>query len=146
MGLSKQIYEQAQEEFLARCEEVENGNMTFIDAAVRNKEEMDYFAKLAEDRKSWLNENVDAIESEAEQYGKEGYNGFLFKKQYRETMSFKNIPEWAELEKSKKELEAKSKAAYMMVQKGGLNVDENGEEIPLPEVKTSSFIKIEKLK
>ena len=28
----------------------------------------------------------------------------------------------------------------------GLNVDENGEEIPLPEVKVSSFIKMEKLK
>jgi hypothetical protein len=32
------------------------------------------------------------------------------------------------------------------VKKGGLNVDENGEEIPLPEVKVSSFIKMERLK
>ena len=48
--------------------------------------------------------------------------------------------------KCKKEFEQKSKLAFQLVKKGGLNVDENGEEIPLPEVKVSSFIKMEKLK
>lgn len=33
-----------------------------------------------------------------------------------------------------------------MVQKGGLNVDESGEEIPLPEITTTSFIKFDRIK
>lgn len=146
MSLTGQLYEQFQYEFIERCQQVEEGDLSPIEVAVQFKEEMDYLSQLAEERKTWLNENVDAITDEAEQYGKNGFRGFLFSKQYRETASFKHIPEWNSLENKKKALEQKSKLALRMVQNGGLNVDENGEEIPLPEIKTSSFIKAERLK
>lgn len=146
MSLTGQLYEQFQHEFIERCQQVEEGDLSPIELAVEFKQEMDYLNQLSEERKTWLNENVDAITDEAEQYGKDGFRGFLFSKQYRETASFKHIPAWNDLENRKKALEQKSKLAWKMVQNGGLNVDETGEEIPLPEIKTSSFIKAEKLK
>lgn len=146
MSLTGQLYEQYQQEFIERCQEVEEGNLSPIEAAVQFKEEMDYLNQLSEDRKTWLNENVDAITNEASQYGKDGYKGFVFTKMYRENPSFKHIPDWSKAEKQMKAIEARSKLAYKMVQNGGLNVDENGEEIPLPEVKVSTFIKAEKIK
>ncbi|WP_343680037.1 hypothetical protein [Chryseobacterium arthrosphaerae] len=146
MSLTGQLYEQYQQDFIDRCQQVEDGDLSPIEVAVQFKQEMDYLSQLAEERKTWLNENVDAITNEAEQYGKNGFRGILFSKQYRETASFKHIPEWNYLENQKKALEQKSKLAWKMVQNGGLNVDDNGEEIPLPEIKTSSFIKAERLK
>lgn len=146
MSLTGQIYEQYQSEFIERCRQVEEGNLSALDCAVNFKEEMDYLSALAEDRKAWLNENVDEVVNEAEQYGKDGYHGLVFSKQVRETLSFKHIPEWVEVESKKKAIEEKSKAAYQQVKKGMMNVDENGAEITLPEVKTSSFIKAEKVR
>ncbi|WP_312306467.1 hypothetical protein [Chryseobacterium sp.] len=147
MSLTGQLYEQFQHEFIERCQQVEEGDLSPIEVAVQFKQEMDYLSQLAEERKTWLNENIDAITDEAEQYGKNGYKGFLFTKQYRETLSFKNIPEWQELYNEQKKVESKSKMAWMSVQNGLPNVDhETGEEIPLPEVKVSTFIKTEKVK
>lgn len=146
MSLTGQIYEQYQAEFIERCQQVETGDISPLDCAVQFKQEMDYLNQLSEERKSWLNENVDAITGEAEGYGKDGYNGLIFTKQTKATPSFKHIPAWIEAEQKKKEVESQSKAAWMMVQKGGLNVDENGEIIPLPEFSYSSFIKAEKVK
>ncbi|AZA91180.1 Uncharacterised protein [Chryseobacterium nakagawai] len=146
MSLSSQIFEQYQQEFINRCQEVEDGNVSPLDAAVSFKQEMDYLNQLAEERKVWLNENVDSITDEAAAYGKEGYKGFIFSKMYKETPSFKHIPAWVTLENQKKALEQKSKLAFKMVQNGGLNVDENGEEIPLPIVNTTSYIKGEKVR
>lgn len=146
MSITGQLYEQYQQEFIDRCQQVEDGDLSPIEVAVQFKEEMDYLSRLTEERKTWLNENVDAITDEAAAYGKDGFRGFVFTKMYKETPSFKHIPAWIDLENRKKSLEQKSKLAWKMVQNGGLNVDENGEEIPLPEVKTSSFIKVEKLK
>lgn len=146
MSLTGQIYEEYQSEFIERCRQVEEGELSAIDCAVKFKEEMDYLSALAEDRKAWLNENVDKVVNEAEQYGKEGFHGFIFSKQVRETLSYKHIQEWVEVESKKKAIEKKSKDAYEQVKKGMMNVDVNGEEITLPEVKISSFIKVEKVR
>lgn len=146
MSLTGQLYEEMQAEFIERCLDVEKGDLSPLGVAVQFKNEMDYLNKLSEDRKNWLNENVDIITDEAEGYGKEGYQGLVFTKQTKSTPSFKHIPDWIEAENRKKDIEAKSKTAWLMVQKGGLNVDENGVEIPLPEFKYTSFIKSEKSK
>ena len=146
MSLTGQIYEQYQSEFIEQCQLVEQGELSALDCAVNFKREMDYFNQLSEDRKNWLNENVDSITDVAEGYGKDGYKGFIFTKQTKATPSFKHIAEWVKAEKAKKEIESKSKTAWQLVQKGGLNVDENGEEIPLPKFNYTSFIKAEKAK
>lgn len=146
MSLSSQIFEQYQQEFINRCQEVEDGNVSPLEAAVNFKEEMDFLNQLSEERKTWLNENVDIITDEASAYGNDGFRGFVFSKIYKETPSYKHIPAWLKLENQMKALEQKSKLAWKMVQNGGLNVDENGEEIPLPIVKTTSYIKGEKVR
>ena len=146
MSLSKQIYDDFQQDFIQSCEEVENGNISILDVADKFKNEQDFLNELSDNRKTWLSEFCDQITDEAEKYGKDGYKGKIFKKQTRTTLSFKNIPQWQKLEADKKEFEEKSKTALKMVEKGGLNVDENGEEIPLPEVSVTSFLKVEKVK
>lgn len=146
MGFTSQQFEQYQQEFLERCEQVEQGNVSPIDLAVEFHQEMQYLNKLQEDYKAWLNENVDSITYESEQYGKDGYKGLIFSKQTRETLSFKNIPEWTKVDDERKKIEMRSKMAWKNIQNGIMNVDADGVEIPLPEVKVSSFIKTERTK
>lgn len=146
MGLSTQQFEEYQAEFIERCQQVEEGYLSALDCAVQFRNEYDYLTKMAEDRKAWMNENVDAITDEAEGYGKDGYNGLIFTKQTKETLSYKNIPEWAQASAGLKAIEQKSKDAYLQVKKGMMNVDSEGVEIPLPTVTTSAFIKVEKVK
>jgi len=145
MGANSEFFIQLQEQFINDCERNENGDISSLELAIKFKDEQNYLEQLANERKTWLNENLDSITDEAEMYQNE-YKGYKITKQTRETLNFKNIPQWLQLEERKKEFEAKSKLALQLVKKGGLNVDENGEEIPLPEVNISSFIKMEKLK
>lgn len=146
MGLSKQIFEQMQEQFLYNCQQVEDGYLSHLDCADVFKAEIDYLAQLAEERKAWLNENTDAIVSEAERYGKEGYKGKLYTKQTRQTLSFKGVPEWEKINGELKAFEDRSKTALKGLEKGLLNVDENGEEIPIPTVNYSSYLKVTKIR
>lgn len=147
MVRSKDIFYEMQSAFLERCEQVESGNLSALDLATEFKEEMNFLEQLQNERKTWLNENLDTITDEAEQYPNSTYKGFKITKQVRETLNFKNIPDWQKIEEQKKEFEAKSKLGLQMIRKGIPNVDaETGEEIPLPEVSVTSFIKIEKAK
>ena len=144
--MSKELFfEQQEQEMHQAIEAYENGDVSALDVAVQFKKDMLMYEYLTELRKDWIDENKDAIDNESEKWGGE-YGGFKITKQYRETLSFKHIPEWSDLEAQKKEVEKLSKLALQMVRKGGLNVDENGEEIPLPEIKSTSFVKFEKLK
>lgn len=138
-------FNQISDSFVTKAEQYDNGDISALDTAIDFKKEIEKLELQIEQRKSWIDENKDSVDSEASKYP-EGFNGYKISKQTRETKSFKNIPFWIALEQAKKEFEAKSTAALNMVRKGGLNVDENGEEIPLPEVTVSSFIKFDKIK
>ena len=145
MGANSEFFIQLQEQFLNDCDRYENGNISALDVAVKFKDEMSFLEHLTNQRKTWIDENLESVSNEADNYNNE-YKGYKVNLQTRETLNFKSIPQWNVLENAKKEFEQKSKLAFQLVRKGGLNVDENGEEIPLPEVKVSSFIKMEKLK
>ena len=145
MGANSEYFIKLQEQFLNDCDRYENGNISALDVAVKFKDEMSFLEHLTNQRKTWIDENLESVSNEADNYNNE-YKGYKVNLQTRETLNFKSIPQWNVLENAKKEFEQKSKLAFQLVKKGGLNVDENGEEIPLPEVKVSSFIKMEKLK
>lgn len=145
MGANSEYFIQLQEQFLNDCDKYENGHISALDVAVKFKDEMSFLEHLTNQRKTWIDENLESVSNEADNYNNE-YKGYKITLQSRETLNYKMIPQWQKFEEQKKELEAKSKLALQLVRKGGLNVDENGEEIPLPEVKVSSFIKMEKLK
>ena len=144
MGASSEYFIQLQEQFLNDCDRYENGHISALDVAVKFKDEMSFLEHLSNQRKTWIDENLESVSNEADNYNNE-YKGYKVTLQSRETLNFKMIPQWQQFEQQKKELEEKSKLALKLVKKGGLNVDENGEEIPLPEVKVSSFIKMEKI-
>lgn len=64
--------------------------------------------------------------------------GFTFEKRNGATRySFSHIPKIKELKDEIKEIETKSKQAYISMQKNIMVADENGEEIPLPKVSYS---------
>lgn len=147
MGRSKEIFMQMQEEFLDTCDEFENGNISALDCAVMFKNDNDYFEQLINERKSFLDENKQEIESESSQYGKEGYKGFIFSVQQRKTLDFKNIAEISNLKEKIKDIESKGKLALQLIEKGVEPLDvTTGELLPVPEFKVTSFIKIDKVK
>jgi len=138
-------FEQLLDTFLKQADKYENGDIDALETAILMRKDYERLEIQMNMRKQWIEENKHSIEEEASKFP-EGYKGYKVVLQSRSTMNFKNIPEWIKLENAKKEFEAKSKAALKMVEKGGLNVDENGEEIPLPEINTTSFVKFDKLK
>ena len=137
------VFEQLSDTFLHQLDEYEAGNIDALETAIRMRKDYERLEIQMNMRKNWIDEQKNEIENESDKYP-EGYKGYKITKQTRETKSFKNIAEWLKLEKAKKGFEAKSIAALNMVRKGGLNVDENGEEIELPEITTTSFIKFDK--
>ena len=138
-------FDQLTEKFEKEMQEYEDGNIDALETAVKMRKDYERLEVQMNLRKAWLDENKESIESEASKYP-EGFKGYKVVMQTRPSYDFKNIDEWKVLEKAKKDFEAKSKAALLMVQKGGLNVDADGAEIPLPEVKNTSFLKFDKTK
>ncbi|WP_347217908.1 hypothetical protein [Chryseobacterium sp.] len=126
-------------------QQFENGDISSLDLAIKFRGYMDKFKSLSEKMDEWIVEKRISISDEADKYP-EGYHGYKIYLQSRETPNYKHIAKWIELEKAKKDFEEKCKLAFKLVQKGGLNVDESGEEIPLPIIKTTSFIKFDTVK
>lgn len=126
-------------------EEFENGDISSLDLAIKFRGYMEKFKTLSEKMDEWIVEKRISIADEADKYP-EGYHGYKISLQSRETPNYKHIAKWIELEKAKKDFEEKCKLAFKLVQKGGLNIDEDGEEIPLPVIKTTSFIKFDTVK
>ena len=165
MGASKKIFMQDREEeffvnsktksfnpfeflsdkFVNEIEDYEDGNIDALEMAILMRKDYERLEIQMNLRKTWIDENKRSIENEASKYP-EGYRNYKVSVQTRTTFNFKNIEAWKSLENAKKEFEEKSKMALNMVQKGGLNVDINGEEIQLPEINVSSFIKFDKIK
>lgn len=119
----------------------ENGDISAIDLAIKLTGEKEILEKQAKARMDFLNEISEQVVSESEAYGKQGYKGRIFSKQYKTTYSFKHLKKWQELDNARKDFEEKSKLAFKMVEKGGLNVDEDGVEIPLPQVTITGYLK-----
>jgi hypothetical protein len=165
MGASKQIFIKDREEdffgtektksfnpfeflsdkFITEIEDYEDGNIDALATAILMRKDYEKLEIQMNMRKTWLDENKSSIENESSKYP-EGYKNYKVSIQHRSTFNFKNIEAWKYLENAKKEFEEKSKMAFNIVQKGGLNVDANGEEIPLPEINITSFIKFDKIK
>jgi hypothetical protein len=139
-------YEKISDKFVIDAQNYEDGNLSALEVALKMRKDVESLETQMNLRKTWIDENKVEIDNEATKYP-EGYKGYKIILQSRTTLSFKNIDGWKALDASKKEFEAKSKLALQMIQKGIPNVDaETGEEIPLPEVSVTSFIKFEKVK
>lgn len=116
MGANSEYFIQLQEQFLNDCDRYENGHILALDVAVKFKEEMSFLEHLSNQRKNWIDENLESISNEADNYNNE-YKGYKITLQSRETLNFKSIPQWNVLENAKKEFEQKSKLAWQLVKK-----------------------------
>ena len=138
------VYDQLSDTFLKQADKYDNGDIDALETAILMRKDYERLEIQMNMRKAWLKENLDQVINESEKYGKEGYKGFIFAKQQGK-LSYKHIPEWIDLDKKVKDFEEKSKLALKLFEKGGLNVDESGEEIPLP-IYGESFLRVNKVK
>jgi hypothetical protein len=148
MGQSKELDRMYWEEsFLDYCDKYENGNLTALDVATKFRQENDYFETMINMRKSWMDEYREEIADESEQYGRDGYNGYIWGLQSKKTYDFKSIPEWLNAKNKLSEIEEKGKLALQLQAKGIEPVDsETGELLPIPQVKQTTYLKCEKSK
>jgi len=116
--------------------EVENGYRSAFDGLIEldiYRKQLDNALALIKDFKDTFN---DQLASASTEY-KDGYKGYKIEtRSGGRTFVYKAIPEWADAEKSKKEIEAKYKSMFLAIEKGNVNanISEDGEILPLPEI------------
>lgn len=134
-------YKEQVEELIKRGE---NGDDVLIDSFIelrQIKSDLDYLLNLIKD---FEYKYLDEISQQANEYPN-GYRGFDIKKvNGRVSYSFKNIKEWSDAEKAKKDAEAKYKSLFLTFQKTNERpMSEDGVIYDLPEVNYSkSYLKI----
>ncbi len=144
MGQAKEMFTLIQEELINISNQCENGELSHLDALIEMRKAKKQADQILEIVKSFEDENINEISSEAESY-KGLYMGFEIKHvSGRQMYSFKGIEEISEVETKKKDLEEKYKSAFIGFQKGTVQttieddvrywIDENGELKPFPEL------------
>ena len=107
-----------------------------LKTAIELQKLSDELSELLNLIKMFSEEHIEEISQESEDYGGvfEGYE--IKKRNGRKMISYKNVPEWKEAEKTKKQIEAKYKAMLSAIEKGlgNANISEDGEVLELPEV------------
>ena len=116
--------------------EVEDASKTAFDGLI----ELEGYRKQLEDTlaliKDFKDTFSDQLASLSEEY-KDGYKGYKIEtRSGGRTFVYKAIPEWADAEKSKKEIESKYKSMFLAVENGNpyANISDDGEILPLPEI------------
>lgn len=148
MGINKELDRMYWEErFLNLADDYDCGNTSALEVAIEFRKDNEYFEQLMNMRKSWMEEYKDEIVDESEQYGRDGFNGYIFTKQSKRTYDFNNVSEWIQTKQKLAEIEEKGKLALKLQEKGIEPVDaETGELLPIPQVKQTTFLKCEKSK
>lgn len=134
MGYSKEIFQQLQEEFVAKCYQVEEGYLPILDAVLDFRAQRKECEAYIEAVKSFEQEHEEQIRTQIE-YNEGIYKGARFEvRNGGRTFNYKGIKEWQIASENLKEIEEKYKQAFISKEKGLLPVDENGELLELPEV------------
>ena len=134
MGYSKQLFQQLQDEFVAKCQKVEDGEMPILEAVLAFRGQKKECEAYIEAVKSFEQEHEEQILSQIS-YNEGCYRGARFEvRNGGRTFNYKGIKEWQIASENLKEIEEKYKQAFISKEKGLLPVDENGELLDLPEV------------
>ena len=139
--MSKELFFEMREQEVAHLlTEVEEGNVAALSTYGNLKKCQALYAEAIK--------QIEGIAfNEADLYSEKTFqdSGFVFEKRNGGIRySFKHIEEWQELDNQKKEVEAKSKQAYLAMQRNLLVGTEDGEEIEMPRVtytKSSLIVK-----
>lgn len=134
MGYSKELFQQLQDEFVAKCQKVEDGEMPILEAVLAFRWQKKECEAYIEAVKAFEQEHEEHILAQIE-YNSGSYKGAKFEiRSGGRTFNFKRIREWQIASDNLKEIEDKYKSAFINKEKGLLPVDENGELLELPEV------------
>jgi len=135
MGKTSEMHLQMQDQYMNAVNDAEIGNVGHLDTFIFLEEERKLLEQSLAIIKSYKDENLDLIEKEANEYGKEGYKGYKVEvRNGGRLFDYKHIPEWQERKESLSECEEKHKQAFIAKEKGLLTASEDGEEIVMPEV------------
>lgn len=157
MSTSNEMHIQMQDYLFSIQNQVEEGELSNLDGLIVMRENKEALEKSLEIIKEFENSRIDNIATEAADYPK-GYKGYLITQTSgRKTFDFKSIPQFKEIESTRKTLEEKFKGAFDGFQKGVVQtteedgvrywIDENSELQPFPEVNFGkSFLTIHKTK
>lgn len=134
MGYSKELFQQLQDEFVAKCQKVEDGEMPILEAVLAFRGQKKECEAYIEAVKAFEQEHEEQILTQIE-YNAGSYKGAKFEvRSGGRTFNFKGIREWQIAADNLKEIEDKYKSAFLNREKGLLPIDENGELLDLPEV------------
>lgn len=116
--MSKQLFEQIQEELTNTRNQVLEGELSNLDGFIRMRKAKDEAEKVLETIKSFENDRLNEIANEASEHPKD-YHGFkVTLTSGRKMFSFKGIPDYEEIESKRKQLEEQYKNAFEGFQKG----------------------------
>tara|TARA_B100000809_G_scaffold35824_1_gene31436 strand:+ start:543 stop:962 length:420 start_codon:yes stop_codon:yes gene_type:complete len=129
--MSKEIfYEMREQEVAHLLTEVEEGNIAALSTYGNLKKCQALYSEA-------IKQIEEIAFNEADLYSEKTFkdSGFVFEKRNGGIRySFKHIEEWQEIENQKKELEARSKQAYLAIQRNLLVGSEDGEVVEIPKV------------
>ena len=77
MGANSEFFIQLQEQFLNDCDKYENGDISALDVAVKFKDEMSFLEHLTNQRKNWIDENLESVSNEADNYNNAEITPFI---------------------------------------------------------------------
>lgn len=142
--MSKELFEQLQEELNDINSQCENGDLSLLDGLLKMRSFKTEAENILQSVKNFEDENLHEISTEAESYNGK-YCGFEIKSvNGRKMYSFKGIEEISKAEEIKKQTEQKYISAFDGYQKGVVQtteeegvlywIDTDGELKPFPEV------------
>lgn len=139
MGATSELFIEMQDELINSVKQAEEGEISILDVAIQFEKQKGQLEDALKFIKQFKDDNAETIAGEAAEYP-DGYKGF--KIEYRNGATrydYKGIPDWVKANDHKKEVEDKYKAMLKAKLKGSsfANVSEDGEELPMPEMKYS---------
>ena len=145
MGATNRMYQEIQENIHNAIEAYSGGDCELLESLMimeQHRKQMDGFQKTI---KEFKDEYLTEIQNEALNYQGDYQGNEVSVRNGGKLFSYKHISEWIEAVKTVKDIEEKSKAAFIASQKSLTSVDEGGEIIELPKIsykKDSVIIKL----
>ena len=147
MGATSKMYQEIQENINNAIEAYAGGDCELLESLMimeQHRKQMDGFQKTI---KEFKDEFLTEIQNEALNYQGEYHGNEISVRSGGKMYSFKHIKEWQEADAAKKDIEERSKAAFIASQKNMMSVSEDGEIMELPKIsyrKDSVVIKLKK--
>ena len=143
MGRTKELFYQLQEEFVAKCQAVEDGDISILDAVIEFRKQKKECEDYIEIIKQFESSNIEQIEIQVDQNSGYYKGAELSVRQGGKIYNYTKITEWQKASEHLKAIEERYKNALINKEKGLMTVDQDGvilEEYPEVTYRKSSLI------